>query len=102
MGLALFVSYFILILVTFIKKKEVANIIKLNLIGISVQFAWEFALLINGIRPFNEISIKTLIVNSLIETNLGMPAIYLIYCLTNKKFNEDMSKKEKIDEERKA
>ncbi len=102
MGLALFVSYFILILVTFIKKKEVANIIKLNLIGISVQFAWEFALLINGIRPFNETSIKTLIVNSLIETNLGMPAIYLIYCLVNKKFNEDMSKKEKIDEERKA
>ena len=54
----------------------------------------EFAsLLINGIRPLNENSLQTLIINSCLETNLGMPAIYLIYHLINKKYNEDGSKK---------
>ena len=65
----------------------------LCLIGISVQFSWEFSLLINGIRPLNENSLQTLIINSCLETNLGMPAIYLIYHLINKKYNEDGSKK---------
>jgi len=40
----------------------------------------------------NEISIKTLILNSCIETNLGMPLIYLIFYFSRKYFNEDLSK----------
>ena len=62
----------------------------LNLIGISVQFGWEFALLINGIRPMNEMSIQTLLVNSFMETNLGMPAILGIFYLARKKKDEDL------------
>ena len=38
-------------------------------------------------------SVKTLIINSLIETNLGMPYIYLIYLAITKHFSEDLKKK---------
>ena len=92
MGVVLVVSYLVLIILMLVKKKMFVNILTLNLIGISVQFAWEFALLINGIRPMNELSIKTLIVNACIETNLGMPLILLIFYLARKNFNENLSK----------
>lgn len=93
MGIILVISYLIFIIYTLINGKEIVNILYLCLIGISVQFSWEFSLLINGIRPLNENSLQTLIINSCLETNLGMPAIYLIYHLINKKYNEDGSKK---------
>lgn len=93
MGIILVISYLILIIYTLISGKEIVNILYLCLIGISVQFSWEFSLLINGIRPLNENSLQTLIINSCLETNLGMPATYLIYHLINKKYNEDGSKK---------
>ena len=93
MGIILVISYLILIIYILISGKEIVNILYLCLIGISVQFSWEFSLLINGIRPLNENSLQTLIINSCLETNLGMPAIYLIYHLINKKYNEDGSKK---------
>ena len=92
MGIALVISYLILIILMLVKKKMFVNILTLNLIGISVQFAWEFALLINGIRPMNELSIKTLLVNSCIETNLGMPAILMIFYFARRKFNENLSR----------
>lgn len=80
MALLLAIGYFILIIYNLCTSKEKrVNLLWLNGIGISVQFAWEFALLINGIRPFNENSLFTLIVDSLIETNLGMPIIFGIY-----------------------
>ena len=100
MGVALIVSYLILIIILLIKKKPFVNILTLNIIGISVQFCWEFALLINGIRPMNELSIKTLLVNSFAETNLGMPACLLIFYLVRSKFSEDLKKvtdKENLD-----
>ena len=46
----------------------------------------------------NENSIQTLLVNSLIETNLGMPYIYFIYLGVTKYLNEDLSKKNKDTE----
>lgn len=55
------------------------NILWLNLIGIGVQFAWEGAFLLYGIREWNSASIPTLLIDSLIETNLGMPYLYVIY-----------------------
>lgn len=45
-------------------------------IGLLVQFSWEACLLITGIR---RAGFHTLIVNSLMETNLGAPYMYLIY-----------------------
>lgn len=94
MAIILLVGYFGLTIYSLFTKKKMINILWLNLIGISVQFFWEFSLLINGIRPYNENSIKTLLINSLIETNLGMPYIYLIYLLIKKHFNEDLKKVE--------
>lgn len=93
MGVALVVSYLILIVILLKKSPEKAfvNVLYLCLIGISVQFGWEFSLLVNGIRPMNAASIKTLIVNSCLETNLGMPLIYGIFRLWRRRFNEDMS-----------
>lgn len=99
MAIILVVGYLGLIIYYMFKKEhKMMNILWLILIGVSVQFAWEFALLINGIRPMNENSIQTLLVNSLIETNLGMPYIYLIYLGVTKYFNEDLSKKNKDTE----
>ena len=61
------------------------------------QLGWEAGLLIGGIRsaefdPFTKI--MTLITNSLVETNLGLPAIYCIYLLYTSKFTEDLKKRE--------
>jgi hypothetical protein len=52
------------------------NLLWLLAIGIGVQLSWEFVLLISGIRPTG---LAPLVVNSLIETNLGMPYLYLIH-----------------------
>lgn len=97
MGIVLVISYLILIVIQLKKEKSFVNILYLCLIGFSVQFGWEFALLVNGIRPMNEASIKTLLVNSCLETNLGMPAIYLIFWIVRSKFNEDLTKVNKIN-----
>jgi hypothetical protein len=63
------------------------NLLKLLAIGIGVQFSWEFVLLITGIRPIGFIP---LIVNSLIETNLGMPYLYLIHRAVSRRFPENL------------
>ncbi len=67
-------------------------------IGILVQFAWEFSLLLGGIRSA-EIAdwgqkITTLVVNSLLETNLGAPPIFCIYALVTAKFTETLKRRE--------
>lgn len=97
MGIVLVISYLILIVIQLNKENSFVNILYLCLIGFSVQFGWEFALLVNGIRPMNEASIKTLLVNSCLETNLGMPAIYSIFWFVRSKFNEDLTKANKIN-----
>jgi hypothetical protein len=51
-------------------------ILALLAIGIGVQFSWEFILLVSGIRPSG---VLPLAINSLIETNLGMPYAYFIH-----------------------
>ena len=45
-------------------------------IGIGVQFSWEAILLVTNIRPFEAMP---LVINSLIETNLGLPYTYFIH-----------------------
>ena len=92
MAAVFLLSYFILILFMLFKKGFKAPLFRLFAIGFAVQFGWEFALLINGIRPMNEASIRNLLINSLIETNLGMPLIYLIFLTWRKRRNEDMTR----------
>ncbi len=92
MALLLVVGYLLLIIYNLFTKKKMINLLWLILIGVSVQFAWEFSLLINGIRPMNEDSIMTILINSLIETNMGMPYIYLIYVRVSKRYNDDLTK----------
>jgi hypothetical protein len=66
-------------------------------IGILVQFAWEFSLLIGGIRSATitdwPTKIVTLIVNSLLETNLGMPIIFPLYVLITSRYTENCKKR---------
>lgn len=57
--------------------------------GIGVQFGWEAALLLCGIRPAG---IMPLVVNSLLETNLGIPYLYSIQKGLLRKWNEDLTK----------
>ena len=66
-------------------------------IGILVQFAWEFSLLVGGIRSaefatFGE-KITTLVVNSLLETNLGAVPIFCIYALVTSQYTEMLKKR---------
>lgn len=96
MAIILVISYVLLISIMSYKRKEFVNLIILNIIGITAQFGWEFALLINGIRPFNNMSIRTICVNSLMETNLGMPLILLIFYRIRSKYSENLKK---VDDE---
>jgi len=71
------------------EKEKRVNLLRLLAIGIGVQFSWEFVLLISGIRP---VGFMPLVVNSLIETNLGMPYFYLIHRTVSRRFKEDLSR----------
>lgn len=66
-------------------------------IGILVQFGWEAALLLGGIRSAQIVSwgdkLLTLIVNSLLETNLGMPYVYALYLLFVSRRTEQLSRR---------
>ena len=64
MAILLVIGYGGLLIYNLLTKKKQIQLLWLNLIGISVQFSWEFALLIHGIRPMNGNSISTIIVNS--------------------------------------
>ena len=68
---------------------ERVNLLWLLVIGIGVQLSWELVLLISGIRPT---SFFPLFVNSLIETNLGMPYFYLIHEKVTRHFREDLKR----------
>lgn len=73
----LFVGYFIIIFRNLRSTPAIRiAILPLLAIGIGVQFSWEAVLLLSGIRPTQAMP---LIVNSLIETNLGLPYMYFIH-----------------------
>ena len=67
-------------------------------IGILVQFGWEAGLLLGGIRSAGFTSmadkLQTLVVNSLLETNLGMPYVYCIFVAYSAKFTEQLHRRE--------
>ena len=89
MALLLFIGYGILCIQN-IRQREKNKKIPLFwilTIGILVQFGWEFVLAVSGIRNQR---LNTIIVNSLLETNMGLPYLYLIHRAINKKINEEL------------
>ena len=87
MALVLCIGYLIVILHN-LKGKEKISILRLLAIGIGVQFAWEASLLLCGIRPANW---QPIVVNSLIETNLGITYFYFIHKYVSSRWKEDLS-----------
>jgi hypothetical protein len=93
MAIILFAGYLYLIiqnLRTGETGKNRVNLLWLLAIGIGVQLSWEFILLITGIRPTE---IMPLLVNSIVETNMGVPYLYLIHKSVSARFNQDLSPK---------
>ena len=98
MAAIMFIGYLILIIYNLSRDKEHRiNIPWLLAIGILVQFGWEAGLLIGGIRSAGfatvEEKLKPLVVNSLLETNLGMPYIYFIFAAYSAKFTEQFNRR---------
>lgn len=78
------------------EREKRVNIPWLLAIGVLVHFGWEAGLLIGGIRSAGfSLSEKfaPLIVNSLLETNLGMPYIFLIFIAYTSCFTEQMKRR---------
>jgi hypothetical protein len=68
---------------------EQIDIKRLLFMGILVQFSWEAVLLITGIRAAG---ITPLIVNSLLETNLGMPILFFMHKRIKGTYSEDLQR----------
>lgn len=99
MALILVLSYFAAILYNFRQKDREKRfpLLWILAIGILVQFAWECALLLGGIRSAEISSVfdklMTLVVNSLLETNLGAVPIFCIFTLLTARFTEDLKRR---------
>lgn len=99
MALILIVGYVAAIVFNLLQKDKAKRfpLLWLIAIGILVQFAWEFSLLIGGIRSAEfetlEQKLTTLVVNSLLETNLGAVPIYCIHLLVTSRYTEDLKKR---------
>lgn len=77
MAAVLLVGYAVVI-IRKLRGREQVNVLWLMAIGIGVQFAWEAALLISGIRPALW---QPIVIDSLIETNCGIPILYYVHKL---------------------
>ncbi len=82
MALMMFVGYAVVCIYN-MQRKEPISILWLLIIGILVQFAWEAVLLVTGIRATGW---QPLVVDSLIETNLGLPYMYFIHRAVSLRF----------------
>jgi hypothetical protein len=94
MAIMLLIGYLIVIVYNLLSENtEKIPILKLLFIGIIVQFSWESVLLLSGIRPEG---FKPLIINSLLETNLGIPYLFFIHKFLKKlslsKVNDNATK----------
>ena len=96
MAVILFVGYLGVIVYNLAQKDRLRriNIPWILAIGVLVQFGWEAGLLIGGIRSAGFASVGdkllTLVVNSLLETNLGMPYVYCIFAALTARFTEQL------------
>ena len=79
------------------QKEQRINLPWLLSIGVLVQFGWEAALLLGGIRSAGFATagekLHTLVVNSLLETNLGMPYVYGLYIAYSRRFTEQLGRR---------
>ena len=99
MGIIMAVGYIMILVMNIInkdKKEKQIPIVRLFIIGFMAQFLWELLLFVFGIRSQtydNDVTriITTIMVNSLVETNLGMPYLYFIHKGLMSKFNEELS-----------
>ncbi len=87
MALIMFAGYGFLCIYNVMQpdKSKRAPLLWILAIGILVQFSWEAVLALSGIRDF---SWNTLFVNSLLETNMGLPYLYLIHRAVTQRWNE--------------
>lgn len=99
MALILFIGYLGVIVYNLWQqeKEKRIDIPWILAIGILVQFGWEAGLLLGGIRSAGFTSmadkLQTLVVNSLLETNLGMPYVYCIFAAYSAKFTEQLHRR---------
>ncbi len=102
MAVILFLGYLSIIIYNLIvkDKKYQFHLLWMLAIGVLVQFGWESALLIGGIRSTLitsfEAKMMTLLVNSLLETNLGIPIIYPLFLLYSRKYTERLQKRKDV------
>lgn len=99
MALILLVGYFGGIIYNLLQKEKSKRmpLLRLLLIGIAVQFCWELSLLIGGIRSDGfgwEQKLSTIVINSLLETNLGAVPIYCIFICITQRFTENLKRRE--------
>lgn len=99
MALLLFIGYLGLILWN-LRQKDPGLRVRipwLLAIGILVQFGWEAGLLLGGVRSAGFAGLgeklRPLVVNSLLETNLGMPYIFCIYIACSARRTEQLRKR---------
>lgn len=76
MALVLAAGYAALVVRNLAGRRPRADLLRLVAIGVGIQAGWEGVLLLAGIRPA---ALAPLVVNSLLETNLGMPWLFLIH-----------------------
>lgn len=99
MAIILFVGYLGVIFwnVTRKKKEEKINMPWILAIGILVQLGWEVGLFLGGIRSAALTSVldklAPMMINSLLETNLGMPYIFVIFIAVSMKYTESLKKR---------
>lgn len=100
MAILLFIGYLGLIIWNFAhrKKEEKISIPWLLGIGVLVQFGWEACLFMAGIRSATLVGFAAkaapLLINSLLETNLGMAYIFVIFIALSARYTERMRKRE--------
>ena len=75
MALILLIGYAVVICLNIFRDAGI-DIPYLLFIGIMVQLGWEAALYVTGVR---QSGLATLVIDSLIETNLGLPYMYFIH-----------------------
>lgn len=87
MAVFLFVGYAALVVNNLVRRDSAdrAPILWILAIGVLVQFSWEAVLALAGIR---DRSLDTLIVNGLLETNMGLPFFYFIHRAVTRRWDE--------------